>query len=145
MNSVCHQGLYNVTNSFANSLWLADRFGRMANRGTILMARQSLIGFNYSLLGNFPAEPIKPAPDYFTTVLFKQVVGASALNVTVHSQDSDKLSVYAFCSQKYEGGVTILAINFDSTQRADLRLPGLQGYHRDYLVSNCGQFSFFFF
>lgn len=27
----------------------------MANRGTPLMARQSLIGFNYSLLGNFPA------------------------------------------------------------------------------------------
>ena len=26
----------------------------MASRGTQLMARQSLIGYNYSLLGNFP-------------------------------------------------------------------------------------------
>jgi len=55
MDSICHQGVFNVTNAFANTLWLVDRFGVMANRGTPLMARQSLIGFNYSLLGNFPA------------------------------------------------------------------------------------------
>jgi hypothetical protein len=43
-NSVCHQGTFNVTNAFANSLWLLDRLGLMAAAGVQLMARQSLIG-----------------------------------------------------------------------------------------------------
>ena len=43
-NSVCHQGTFNVTNAFANSLWLLDRLGLMATAGVQLMARQSLIG-----------------------------------------------------------------------------------------------------
>ena len=62
-NSICHQGVWNFTNAFGNSLWLVNRFGMMSTRGLPVMARQSLIGYNYSLLGNFPAEPIFPKPD----------------------------------------------------------------------------------
>lgn len=43
-NSVCHQGIANDTNAFANSLWLTNRLGMMAARGVQVMARQSLIG-----------------------------------------------------------------------------------------------------
>ena len=34
----------------------------MANANVSVMARQSLVGYNYSLLGNWPVEPIAPNP-----------------------------------------------------------------------------------
>jgi hypothetical protein len=53
-NSVCHQGTFNLTNAFANSLWLVDRLGLMAERGVPLMGRQSLIGYVFMF---FPPQP----------------------------------------------------------------------------------------
>ena len=78
-NSICHQGVNGITNSYLNSLWLVNRLGIMANANVTVMARQSLIGYNYSLLGNWPVEPIEPNPDYFTTVLFKRLFGDRVL------------------------------------------------------------------
>jgi hypothetical protein len=48
------QGVDGVTNAYLNSLWLVNRLGTMANAGVTVMARQSLVGYNYSLLGNWP-------------------------------------------------------------------------------------------
>ena len=46
-NSICHQGVNGVTNAYLNSLWLVNRLGIMANAGVTVMARQSLVGYNY--------------------------------------------------------------------------------------------------
>ena len=124
-NSICHQGVFNVTNAFANSIWLVDRFGIMANRGTQLMARQSLIGYNYSLLGNFPVEPIRAAPDYFTTILWRKLVGHTVLQVAAHDDvgtadaNSGLLRSYAYCSAEHPGGgVTLALVNLDTANAA---------------------------
>eukprot|EP01052_Picozoa_sp_SAG31_P010484 SAG31_NODE_575_length_13961_cov_41.577550_6_plen_398_part_00 len=61
-NSICHQGVSGATNAYLNSLWLVNRLGLMANNNVSVMARQSLVGYNYSLLGNWPVEQIAPNP-----------------------------------------------------------------------------------
>jgi len=130
-NSICHQGTFNITNAFANSLWLVDRFGLMAERGVPLMARQSLIGYNYSLLGNFPQEKITPSPDYFTTLLLRTLVGNRMLSTTpsfgVHqdsSSSNSRLRAFAYCSgSRYAAGaLTVSAVNLDESQELDLEV-----------------------
>ena len=61
-DSVCHQGVFGVTNAYLNSLWLVNRLGVLANHNVSVMARQSLVGYNYSLLGNWPVEVCAPPP-----------------------------------------------------------------------------------
>jgi len=117
-NSINHQGVFNVSNAFFNSLWLVNRFGLMAERGTPLMSRQSLIGYNYSLLGNFPVEPIFAAPDYYTTVLFKRLAGTTVLPLW-RAGGSGRLRSFAFCSQSGQpGGVMLALVNTDDTHEA---------------------------
>ena len=50
------------------------RYGLMARRGLPMMARQTLVGYAYALLGDLSAN-ISPKPDYFTTLLFKRLAG----------------------------------------------------------------------
>jgi len=82
-DSICHQGVYNDTNAYLNSVWLVNRLGSMAALGSPVMARQSLVGYNYSLLGNWPLEQISPNPDFFTTVLFRRLVGSAVISTTI--------------------------------------------------------------
>eukprot|EP00041_Stephanoeca_diplocostata_P029210 m.856721 g.856721 ORF g.856721 m.856721 type:complete len:551 (-) comp23516_c0_seq1:2439-4091(-) len=113
-NSICHQGVYNFTNAFGNSLWLVNRLGVLASQGLPLMARQSLIGYNYSLLGNFPSDPIYPAPDYFTTVLFNRLVGALYLP-TFSASAHPTASIHAYCARGTQAGIVVVVANFDAT------------------------------
>jgi len=83
-DSVCHQGTDGVTNAFLNSVWLVHRLSLLAAQNVSVMARQSLIGYNYSLLSNWPVEPINPNPDYYTTILFRRLVGNKVLDTTTN-------------------------------------------------------------
>eukprot|EP00039_Didymoeca_costata_P030406 m.29361 g.29361 ORF g.29361 m.29361 type:complete len:505 (+) comp8094_c0_seq1:160-1674(+) len=130
MNSICHQGVYNVTNAFANTLWIADRFGLMSANGVDLMARQSLIGFNYSLLGNFPAEPIFAAPDYYTTVLFNKLTGDNVLELT---SSSSSIRSYGFCGK--EKGFVLMLININQTETVEVTLAKNYGSRNDYVLT----------
>ena len=129
-NSVNHQGVWNVTNAYLNSLWLVDRFGLMAGRGVQFMARQSLIGYNYSLLGNFPEEPILAAPDYYTTVLFQRLFGPrTVLRAALDSADG-RLRAFAFCSVKQAAagsGLGVALVNLHESQATDVVVDGAVG------------------
>eukprot|EP00937_MAST-01D_sp_MAST-1D-sp2_P008214 g8214.t1 len=136
-NSICHQGTFNVTNAFFNTLWLVHRFGQMAQRGVQVMARQSLIGYNYSLLGNFPAEPIFAAPDYYATALFKRLAAPTVLSSSIvpaaagagsGAGASSRLLAFAYCSAQFGGGVTLTLINTDEDRPVGAALgAGLGG------------------
>lgn len=131
-NSICHQGVYNATNSFINSLWLVNQMGMISKRGMPVMARQSLIGYNYSLLGNFPVDPIFPFPDYYTTILFQNVT--SSVVLSANSTGDDRAIVYAYCHPSGTGAVTVTLINFHDDHSVKF-MPGLAGPHEDYLLS----------
>ena len=63
-NSVNHHGVPGLTDAFGNTLWYARRLGAAAARGDPFLARQSLVGFDYSLLG---ADAAALAPRPLTT------------------------------------------------------------------------------
>jgi hypothetical protein len=156
-NSVCHQGINGVTNAYLNSVWLVNRLGTMANANLSVMARQSLVGYNYSLLGNWPVEPIKPNPDYFTTVLFQRLFGDTVLATTTTpsapgppptniTEGGDRARAFAFCasesvkrthgaSASHAGAVSIALINFDPTEPATFTFDPALGSHADYVLS----------
>jgi len=134
-NAVCHQGVYNDTNAFLNSLWLVNRLGLMAVRGVPFMARQSLIGFNYSLLGNYPYEPLRPHPDYFTTVLYRTLIGNGSIGTTVGTvgrapSAPSTLEGYSYCGRG--GGVVLTLVSLDEDGAQSVAVPtALQSGRRD--------------
>jgi hypothetical protein len=153
-DSVCHQGINGVTNAYLNSVWLVNRLGIMANANVSVMARQSLVGYNYSLLGNWPVEPIKPNPDYFTTVLFQRLFGDTVLATTATPSapgppatnttgGGDRARAFAFCASESvkkihgatAGAVSVAMVNFDPTEPATFTFDPALGSHQDYVLS----------
>jgi len=117
----------------------------MANANVSVMARQSLVGYNYSLLGNWPVEPIKPNPDYFTTVLFRRLFGNTVLATAADAAPwppsaapaagGERARAFAFCAAEKSGGVAVAMVNFDAKSPADFAFDAALGRQREYLLS----------
>ena len=126
----------------------------MANANVSVMARQSLVGYNYSLLGNWPLEPIAPNPDYFTTVLFRRLFGNIVLSTTAVpsaagppatniTEGGDRARAFAFCASDSlrtadganAGAVSVAMINFDPEEPATFRFDRKLGIHHDYVLA----------
>lgn len=145
-DSICHQGIMGATNAYINSVWLVNRLGIMANANVTVMARQSLVGYNYSLLGNWPVEPIKPNPDYYTTVLFRRLFGDTVLATTAATLEpgptptnatggGDRARAFAFCANSGDGAVAIAMVNFDPDHPAAFKFDPSLRAHREYLLA----------
>ena len=150
-DSICHQGVMGVTNAYLNSIWLVNRLGIMANANVTVMARQSLVGYNYSLLGNWPVEPIKPNPDYWTTILFRRLFGDTVLATTAvvsspgppptnATGGGDRARAFAFCASAADGhakgAIAIALVNFDPDASATFTFDKeALGAHREYLLA----------
>jgi len=146
-NSICHQGTSGITNAYLNTIWMVNRWGTLASQNVTVMARQSLIGYNYSLLGNWPVEEIRPNPDYFTTILFRRLFGNTVLSSTLtdtfgslkQAESGINVRVFTFCSgdeeKGHDGAVAMAIINFDRVQPAKLKFDKSLGSRRDYLLA----------
>ena len=145
-DSICHQGVMGVTNAYLNSVWLVNRLGIMANANVTVMARQSLVGYNYSLLGNWPVEPIKPNPDFYTTVLFRRLFGDTVLATTATPSapgpaptnatgGGDRVRAFAFCASGGGGAIAVSMVNFDPDAAATFKFDKALGAHREYLLA----------
>lgn len=132
-DQICHQGVYNATNAYLNNLFMVQRWGMLPIHSVnTMMARQSLIGYNYSLLGSWPEEPIAPNPAYFTTILFQQLVGSTylAAQVVLEGKSTEPsvgqpLRAYAYCSRAGKGSVVVTLINFQAHDTATVTMNGL--------------------
>ena len=65
-------------------------------------------------------EPIRAAPDYFTTLLFRKVTASTVLHTT---STSAAVRVYAYCSREHVGGVAVTMVNLDETTTATASIP----------------------
>ncbi|KAL8118152.1 hypothetical protein AgCh_015886 [Apium graveolens] len=106
-------GAYNsggrhVSDTFVNSFWYLDQLGIAAKYNTKVYCRQTLIGGNYGLLNT---TTFVPNPDYFSALLWHQLMGKGVLSV--YSNASPHLRSYAHCS-KGRAGVTLLLINLSN-------------------------------
>lgn len=109
-----------VSDRFVASLWWLDELGLAARRGQAVVVRQTLAGSEYGLLDDATLEP---RPDYFASLLWKQLMGSTVLEV--RAEGNPYLRVYAHCAANAAepGAAVILAINTSTEREASLRVP----------------------
>lgn len=96
----------------AGFLWL-DKLGYSAKTGIQVVIRQSFFGGNYALISS----DLKPNPDWWVSVLFKEFVSNKVLNLSIPN-NSGNLRLYAHCTSekallKRGQAVTIFGVNID--------------------------------
>lgn len=109
-----------VSDAYIGGLWWLDELGLLARYDTKVVVRQSLTGMNYGLIDE---ETLVPRPDYWNTLLWKNLMGNEIYKTTLRGDNSDKLRVYAHSVKGERSGVSILIINLDPEKSASVSLP----------------------
>lgn len=124
-------GQPDASDRFEGTFWWLDQLGALARRGHQIAVRQTLSGSNYGLIDD---ETLDPRPDYWASVLWRQLMGARALDVSRRAV-SENVRVYSHCSQQQPGAVTVLAINLDAENGVRLEMDGLGDDKELYLLT----------
>jgi hypothetical protein len=103
-----YSGVAGLTNTMVSSVFYMHALGSYAESGIGLFSRQSMIGGDYELINR---TTFLPTPDYFALLLFRQLVGGTALDSAVAS-DAAGVRAHAFCAHDVPGGVVALLLNF---------------------------------
>ena len=129
-------GTGNVSASFAAGFMWLDKLCLAPLFNVSLVARQTLYGSRYALVGSGAENDFWPNPDYFTSILFKRLVGTKTLTVHDWHTPLRTLRVYSFCSAHTPGAVTIIALNLRNVT-ASLTFSGVSSSHRaEYLLTS---------
>ncbi|CAH1277038.1 HPSE [Branchiostoma lanceolatum] len=156
-------GAPELSDSFvAGFMWL-DKLGLAAKLSLDVVMRQSLFEANYALI----SKDLDPLPDYWLSLLYKQLVGSRVLKVQVTDgsevrvtnsseeqrtagemdRKSARIRVYAHCTnpnspQRYQNGsVTLYVLNLHQDHRAAVRLGGHLAFKKvdKYLLTPHGE------
>jgi len=137
-------GCHYLSNSFAAGFFWVNNLGLIASLGFWQMFRQDLVGFSginegssYALAGDSgwvggPAvsgeyhnrtAPLEPNPDFYTSVLYKKLMGKRYLDVglagaMVGSGSKTRLRAHATCASGSPDDVAIAFINGDASSVA---------------------------
>ena len=113
-----------IGQSYASGfLWL-DKLGLAAQFNISVLIRQALKGGYYSLLD----KSYNPNPDYWSSLLYKQLIGRTVLNVTGFLQHGRQVRIYAHCVNRFGGrgykqsSIVLIALNLSPTETADIYL-----------------------
>ncbi len=119
-------GQKGLSNTYLNSLWWMDHLGSVALFDSKVVIRQSLVGSDYGLLNE---ADLKPTADYFSSILWKQLMGEKVLKVEgLDLHNPGEARIYAHCTPKsspyYEkSSVSFLLINLSINKDFDFILP----------------------
>ena len=103
-------GQSGITDTFINGFWYVDQLGSHAREGVSVMCRQTLENRGgYPLLENY-----QPLPDYWSGLLWKQIMGTRVLNTTV---SGSHIRAYAHCGSRRSGGVAIAWLNIGPEEK----------------------------
>ncbi|XP_053559218.1 heparanase isoform X3 [Bombina bombina] len=133
-----------LSNTFIDGFMWLDKLGVSAKLGIDVVMRQALFGSgSYNLVDS----DFEPLPDYWLSLLYKQLVGSIVLNVhfnAAKSIDENKLRVYSHCTNinnsNYKAGdVTLHVLNVHNVTQ-EMQLPStLSGkYVDEYLLEPFG-------
>lgn len=112
-------GQAGVSDTLLDALWLADWIGIMAEEGSSLFVRQTIVGGDYGLL-----DPVTfdPRPSFLAYVLFRRTVERVALKTEA---SRDMIKVHGFCAPGGSGKVTAVLSNpNEEALAAEIRLVG---------------------
>jgi len=132
-----HGGCDGLSNRFVAGFTFWFELGTYAELGVAQINRQDLAGFssetepsNYVLLGPpgwARGELGDPHPDYFSALIFKQLVGRSVLKSGFTSDAanvSEFVDVHVFCASGVGGGIVLTYFNMGQTA-VEFSLPQL--------------------
>ena len=105
-------GVPGVSDSFvAGFMWL-DKLGVAARLGHKVVIRQSFYGGVYSLIHE---KSFDPFPDYWSSLLYKRLVGRRVLKVRGGIALDRKIRIYAHCASEKSiysrGSIVFIALN----------------------------------
>ena len=135
-------GCPGLSNTFAAGFFWIAQLGTVARAGYYKVFRQDLIGFSgingtssYALAGDpgwvgAPFDnnwanrtvPLRPNPDFFTTLLWQRLMGTRILDVKVQNLES-RVRAYASCSRTGESGDVAIAFLNGGDSTVELELP----------------------
>ncbi|XP_044749327.1 heparanase-like isoform X2 [Coccinella septempunctata] len=106
----------------ASFIWL-DKLGVAAKKGLDAVVRQSVFHGNYALI----SDNLQPNPDYWISVLYKNLVGAQVINC--FNATSSKVRLYCHCTsdairKNPISLITVYGMNMQDTP-AKIRILGL--------------------
>jgi len=117
-----------LSQSFFSSLWWLIHLGEMAKHHQSCIIRQTLIGSDYGLIDD---NTMQPNPDYWTSLLWKRLMGQEVLDVQIDGPE--ELRVYGHRNPK-TGQRCFLLINTHPTQPFSVHLS--EGTKTLYHLSN---------
>jgi len=123
-----NSGSNGVTNAFNSGFWFLDQMGSFAATGHGAFCRQTLAGGYYGLLDtDANGNVLGPNPDYYSMLLWSQLMGQTVLKATNSNEDGlgDQLRIYSHClsndAPSYRtGAVAVLIINLSNTTAAQI-------------------------
>jgi heparanase 1 len=123
-----------VSGTFVAGFWWLDELARVARRGEPVIVRQTLSGSDYGLIDD---ATLSPRPDYWTSVLWRNLMGTHVLDAS--SGGDPLLRLYAHCTRagapdQTSGSVTLVAVNLDPSSGVELDLDELGGDQADLYV-----------
>lgn len=117
-------GSVNASASFvAGFMWL-DKLGVAANLGHRVVVRQTFAHSSYSVIGAQSRHgkwDSLPNPDYWSSILWRRLVGSKVLRVQGGLELGRAVRAYAFCAANTSGGVAVVVLN-TNTFEVDVQL-----------------------
>ncbi len=119
------------SDAFAGGFWWLDQLARLARRGQPVTIRHTLSGSDYGLIDD---ATLTPRPDYWTSVLWRRLMGTSVLAVA--PTGDPRLRTYAHCTRAgaprfATGAVTLVVLNLDDVNAVELPIPATLGDEAD--------------
>ncbi len=99
--------------TFLDSFHYADELGRLARQHVQVVMHNTLAASDYGLIDDVT---LMPRPDYWTALLWHKTMGTTVLDPG--KSPSDSLHLYAHCMRDQPGGVTLLALNFGTSNQS---------------------------
>jgi hypothetical protein len=104
--------------TFLDSFRYLNQLGSLAKRGVQVQMHNTLAASDYGLLDE---TTYQPRPNYWAALLWHKLMGTKVLDPG--ASPASNLHIYAQCLLNHPGGVSILVINADTTQKQSLEVP----------------------
>ncbi len=103
---------------FVDTFRYLNQLGTLAQKGVQTVMHNTLASSDYGLLDE---DTYDPRPDYWAALLWNRTMGTVVLDPG--TPKDQPVRIYAQCSKRGKGGVTVLAMNTDTEHEHLLTLP----------------------